>query len=262
MELAAVGDLHIDEVLVDYDGPRVFVCTDDDGDLRLGLSVVDDGQQAQYCLVPVSAEDLARLRTGEISLRAPFEHARQATMVIVTHTGTRAEDLPGPLEHLPERDIRLTDLVEADEAAGQAQVTPAAAVAIGGVGDLVSRVLEVIGSLGRQRTTLRFAATREVHMEQRNAALRALGLGSTLQVAVGATPGSPLVTLVVNVERVDEVRSELQVQVAIGSGAGREVVRRTPLREAGSGRMTAELADVDIEGVTRIEIVAAAAERR
>lgn len=255
MSKLTVGGVTVDEVLVDYDGPRLFVSRGEDGVLRLGLSVVDDGERAQFCLVPVSDAVLAGIRSGTTTLREPFETAQGGLMITITPTGTETSPLSGPLEHLPDRGVRLTDLTTPDVAVRE-RVAPAA-IQFAGVIDLVQRVKQLIEHFSRQRAAgLRFAASNEVRSHEHHPGLGAFGLGPELRVSVDVEPGSELVTLTVSVDSAGLDSRELPDAVlTLDAGPGGQVVRRRPLEQSGAADpLTARFPNLDVGAIRRIEI--------
>lgn len=252
-----IGGRTVDEVLVDYDGPRLFVSTDPDGSLCLGLSVVDDHEVAQFWLIPTTDDVVAGLRSGELPLREPFETARAGTLITVTQAGTATEALDGPIDHLPDHGVRLGDLVDLDALTlGSAPV----AIEFGGLSDLVQRTHELIASLARQRSTgLRFAAPREVVSHERHEGLEALRLGPALLVSVMVAPDSDLVTLTVSVEPAGRSeRATVDAVVTLDAGPRGVVMRRVPFNESDIGPLTAEFPNLDVRSVRRIEVAPAA----
>ncbi len=61
------------EVLVDYDGPITCTFYDDLGGLMLAHSVGADGKLVRFIVAPISPANVARLKTGAISVRAALE---------------------------------------------------------------------------------------------------------------------------------------------------------------------------------------------
>lgn len=93
------------KVLYDLDGPRTFTFLDREGELNLALWFDDNADTIRYFVVPFSDELLARLESGQISVREALEQPRLWIIDVnnegnpIAATRTRLSDLPQ--EELP-----------------------------------------------------------------------------------------------------------------------------------------------------------------
>lgn len=69
----ALGTLFLEQVLVYFDVPELFVCTDADG--RRYLVVFVDDDTLRYVAVPISDATLTAMLQGDITMKQAFLHA-------------------------------------------------------------------------------------------------------------------------------------------------------------------------------------------
>lgn len=56
------------DVLYDFDGPRIFMLKDSEGELNLAYWSDEDGQGCRYVVVPTTAQIIDSLRAGRMSV--------------------------------------------------------------------------------------------------------------------------------------------------------------------------------------------------
>jgi hypothetical protein len=113
-----LGDLAVDEVFIDYDGPRLFTCTDEYGSVYLAVFADEDDDFEIYVYVEISPTRLDALRNGQATFRQAFENPLHGNSWIVHRslntTEGAAEKVPPeaiPVDWLPSEGARL--IVEA-----------------------------------------------------------------------------------------------------------------------------------------------------
>lgn len=81
------GPLRIDEVLIEYDGPQLFVARNKSNARLLALHISPDAGIDRWLYVRVSPARLRLLKAGQISLREPFEIPEYGVTAIVQYKG-------------------------------------------------------------------------------------------------------------------------------------------------------------------------------
>ncbi len=66
---ARLGNLDPVEVLLEYDGPRIFTCNNQEGDLLLAFQCSEDDEHLRFVLAPFNDRLLGSLTSGKITLR-------------------------------------------------------------------------------------------------------------------------------------------------------------------------------------------------
>lgn len=74
-----LGDLILEEVFLDYDGPKLFSCRDPVGQRFIAVLVDEDEDSETYLYVPISADRLAAVRSGRLTLRSAFASSKDGT---------------------------------------------------------------------------------------------------------------------------------------------------------------------------------------
>lgn len=95
-------------VYIRFDGPRLFSCLSDSGQLYLSVFVEEDESNETYIYVAVSPERLAAIQSGHISLREAFADPANGGLWKVTSDG-RWSWVESPIDSnwLPHQDARL-----------------------------------------------------------------------------------------------------------------------------------------------------------
>jgi hypothetical protein len=75
-----------DEVLYEFDGPRIFVVRDSEGELNLAYWSDEDDAICRYVVVPTTANILQALRQGDVSVFDALNQPR-CWLCDVTHQG-------------------------------------------------------------------------------------------------------------------------------------------------------------------------------
>lgn len=107
-----IGDMHVIEVFLHYDGPKLFSCQDRTGTGQKYLVLLVDESETgdRWFLIPVSDDRLERIRAGETGLRECVQYPENGLLWDVfipldgskgyarlRHAGTLQEhELPGP----------------------------------------------------------------------------------------------------------------------------------------------------------------------
>lgn len=110
-----LGDLRITEVLIEYDGPQMFVCSDEIGRIFLCVHVVPTKMLDNWLYVQVTLTRLADVKLGDITLREAFSkpEAGNAFLVSFDAAGRSEVDLLAP------QDINEAWLPEVGERLGE-----------------------------------------------------------------------------------------------------------------------------------------------
>jgi len=109
-----IGQLKIDEIFINYDGPKLYSCVDTEGHHYLAAFVAEEGNKEVYLYVPVPDDIYHSIRQARIPLRDAFAHsslARAWLLVEDLETGDeRAEEI-APVsiraDWLPDEDFLL-----------------------------------------------------------------------------------------------------------------------------------------------------------
>ena len=75
-----------DEVLYEFDGPRIFTVYDSEGELNLAYRSDEDAAMCRYVVVPTTTKILQSLRRGEISVHDALNQPR-CWLCDLTHQG-------------------------------------------------------------------------------------------------------------------------------------------------------------------------------
>jgi hypothetical protein len=67
-----MGDLQLEEVFLDYDGPKLFSCRSRTGQWFIAVFVDEDNTSETYLYMPISHERLLAVRSGQLPLRVAF----------------------------------------------------------------------------------------------------------------------------------------------------------------------------------------------
>ena len=76
--------LEVDEVLQDWDGPRLFAAHDESGQLWLVAEIWRSAVNARWLCAPQSARALEYVRSGRAPIRDALRHSMDGTVVLVT----------------------------------------------------------------------------------------------------------------------------------------------------------------------------------
>ena len=90
-----------EEVLYEFDGPRVFTLRDADGELNLAYWSDEDDQNTQYVAVPTSTGIIDALKDGRISVHDALNQPR-CWLCLVKHDGEIDSVYSGAYELIPE----------------------------------------------------------------------------------------------------------------------------------------------------------------
>jgi hypothetical protein len=82
LEEQSLGDLEILEVYLQYNGPRLFSCFNQDNQLFLALWVDDENERDLWMYVPITEHNLKQVRSGHISLREAFREGETGSLYI------------------------------------------------------------------------------------------------------------------------------------------------------------------------------------
>ena len=103
------GPFHVDEVYIEYDGPRLFACHDDGGVQYVGTWVEETPEANTWVFTPVTFRDAFALRCGELPLRTLMLRPMGGGSLMVRLSADRALQyskrvLPAdiPVEYLPD----------------------------------------------------------------------------------------------------------------------------------------------------------------
>lgn len=109
-----LGNLVIDELFIDYDGPKLFTCFDEYGSFYLAVFADEDDDAEIYLYAELSPAQLDILRTGQISIREVFKNPLYDNLWIVRRSLTTTEGVaeqvsPEAINEnwLPSQDARL-----------------------------------------------------------------------------------------------------------------------------------------------------------
>jgi hypothetical protein len=71
-----LGDLRLDEVLDEYDGPKLFTAKNASGAYYRALWVMDEAEaQSSWLYVPISKRKIETLKSGAIPIRSVYQNA-------------------------------------------------------------------------------------------------------------------------------------------------------------------------------------------
>lgn len=86
-----LGNLVIDEIFVDYDGPKLFTCVDEYGSYYLAVFADEEESAEIYLYAEISPAQLDTLRTGQVSVREAFENPFNRNLWIVSRSLTSTD---------------------------------------------------------------------------------------------------------------------------------------------------------------------------
>jgi hypothetical protein len=89
-----------EEVLYEFDGPRIFTLNDADGELNLAYWSDEDDKMSRYVVVPTTTKIVAALREGSISVYDALNQPR-CWLCDVTHPGDLSACQRVPFEAVP-----------------------------------------------------------------------------------------------------------------------------------------------------------------
>ena len=95
------GRLDADELLYEFDGPRVFTVRDGNGELNLVYWSDEDAQKTHYVAVPTSTAIVDALKNGRISVHDALNQPR-CWLCLVKHDGEIESVYSGAYELIPE----------------------------------------------------------------------------------------------------------------------------------------------------------------
>lgn len=106
-----LGVLSIQDVFVEYDGPKLFTCINEWGQLYLAIFVDEDDSSETYVYAPQSAGRMRDLAAGRISLRDATVKPSGPHVWIVRRLleATGAEVKSIPASELPESWLHPAD---------------------------------------------------------------------------------------------------------------------------------------------------------
>jgi hypothetical protein len=116
-----LADLSVVDVLVDYDGPRLFTCRNTQGEYYIAAFVDEDDETESYLYASVPEDRLRDALAGRIALREVYQLPSAAVVWVVskalgsTATGVRVirpDEIPE--QWLPGENVRLTALKESE----------------------------------------------------------------------------------------------------------------------------------------------------
>jgi len=102
-----LGDLTLDEVIVEYDGPQIFSCSNDSGQRFIALHIPPSADGDNWLFIPASRERISSVITRAISLRKAFSEPEHDLVHIVTYSAAglaSAKTMPAqsiPNSYLP-----------------------------------------------------------------------------------------------------------------------------------------------------------------
>lgn len=109
-----IGKLRITEVLLEYDGPNIFACTDPSGQRYLCALTSWDGHETVWLLTKMTRADLRLVGDGVMSLREAFVGDRCATVLVARGgpavTVAKVTEVPCaelPPDYMPRAGARL-----------------------------------------------------------------------------------------------------------------------------------------------------------
>ncbi|MDS0135764.1 MULTISPECIES: DUF6575 domain-containing protein [unclassified Amycolatopsis] len=110
-----LGTLSIDDIFVDYDGPKLFTCADEAGHVYLAVFVDEDEDVELYLYCAISRQSVELLRHGDVSIREMIEHPLGGNVWLVERSLTtpkgairrlRPDEIP--LDWYPDEGARLS----------------------------------------------------------------------------------------------------------------------------------------------------------
>lgn len=101
-EGTVLGELELREVFVEYDGPRLFVCSSLTDQLYLAGWAEEGRGFDRWLYVPVSQARLTAIRSGLIPLIAAYTHAEGFTYLVTSHDGGNTTVHPARASELEE----------------------------------------------------------------------------------------------------------------------------------------------------------------
>jgi hypothetical protein len=117
-----MGDLQLEEVFLDYDGPKLFSCRSKTGQWFIAVFVDEDDTSEIYLYMPISHERLLTVRSGQLPLRVAFSSPEDGIAYSVRRYLDRADsDVNVITDGIPEEWLP-------DEAAVLSLPTPTAEV--------------------------------------------------------------------------------------------------------------------------------------
>lgn len=97
-----VSGLEVDEIFIEYEGPRLFSAKSGAGHMYLGLWAEERATEDVWLYVPVSSSRLTGVRTGAVPLRSAFSEAED---VVYVATQSIDADVPDAVETWQPADI-------------------------------------------------------------------------------------------------------------------------------------------------------------
>lgn len=96
-----LGSLTVDQVFVEYDGPRLFLCSNLTEQLFLFLSIAEDADLSRWLVVPISRRRLALVTANRLDLHSTFGRPEEtAFRMDFTEEGNRVTVEPWPVSEL------------------------------------------------------------------------------------------------------------------------------------------------------------------
>jgi hypothetical protein len=108
-----LGSLQLDEVFVEYEGPKLFTARNAAGQRFLAVAVDEEDQEVSFLYVPMSASRYLSVRSGLMSLRDAILDAEESVLVVTSdyvrsaHRATRIASEDIREDWLPDRDAAL-----------------------------------------------------------------------------------------------------------------------------------------------------------
>jgi hypothetical protein len=113
----SLGELSIDEIFIEYDGPQFFSCRDGEGRRLLAVHAPSTDDKDNWLYVYISPERLSLLRAGAVSLRDAFYMPEGDTLELVSFLPRGEVEVSKrhpsnlPDDWLPDEGERLDDWV-------------------------------------------------------------------------------------------------------------------------------------------------------
>lgn len=109
----ALGKLELDEVFLDYEGPKLFLARNATGQRYFVVAVDEDDQHLVYLYLALSAERYLAVRSGLLTLRTALAEPEGDVFVVRSNYGAQVHDVQGiapeqiPDAWLPDADAVL-----------------------------------------------------------------------------------------------------------------------------------------------------------